>query len=191
MRNIIDYTYELRHGEKWYGEGDDKVPEFIHFLNKAEQEVKINVGEINPENFERDKLIATLRFLLSRGIKIAIAFHKADNKVPAVDKLLRENPKLIRLKREFDSNLILYWQTYRAKVHFAVVDKKHIRLDTPHPPYAGKEAMYKYDTVLLAKRWSDLFDDLIKNCQEIRLGEIEERLRILSNEEAVTPLPSK
>lgn len=173
-RRLVDKVYEHYYGEKWYREDEDKVPELINLLQKAEKTVKIVVGEINPENFERDKVINNFRYLLDKGVSISIVCHKAREKTFAVELFIKENPKLLILKKHFPEKLTLYWQKCRATVHFCVVDDRHIRLDTPHEPYRGREAMFMYDTESLAKGWSEKFDKLIENeCKEIKDEDIE------------------
>ncbi|HHT9120184.1 MAG TPA: hypothetical protein ACFYD3_06550 [Candidatus Hypogeohydataceae bacterium YC41] len=177
VESLIDYLFEVRHGEKWYREGEDKVPEMINLLREATKTVKIAVGELNPDNFEREKVIVNFSSLLGKHVEIIIVCHKADSKESAIEGFIKENPKLIELKKRFPDKLILYWQKERAEVHYCVVDEKHVRLDTPHLPYKGKVAVFKYNAEKLAKLWSERFDKLIANkdeCQEIQLEEIKE-----------------
>lgn len=177
----IKRGYEEKYKEFWYSESEDKVPELIEFLSKAQSSVKIADRDLRGDYqvasgwapyLEDAHVIGKIRCLLHQNVKIEILFHKADTKPSSIEGLIIENLQLVKLKQKHPDGLSLYWAEKMGAVDYAIADNTHICLETPHKPYGNGATVFKYETQNLARKWSERFDSALNLSHKIGLEEL-------------------
>ena len=175
LNEIVEKIHE-HYGEIWIQEGEDSKQYFKGFIRRTQCKAKILTGEFDPSFYEQQDVIDCFRDVLKQERDLLFIYNKgACNKSKGIEKLRKENPRIVGLKKQFSEQLYLYWQKKRSPIHFSTVDSKHIFIEDPHFPYEERRVLIKYRSVLLAGKWDKVFDRLLETeCEEISTNDLSE-----------------
>lgn len=143
---------------------------YIEAIKGFKQSVKIVAGEANGKLFDREDFADALRTGLRENpkAKVKIVFHKDDDKDKARLAFKDECPHLAQVKRDFLTQVYIYWAPKRARQHYAVVDEERIVFEQPNhqaeKPFWGNIVIDDY----LGREWEDRFDEYVRYCSELQ-----------------------
>jgi hypothetical protein len=172
---LIKHGREWQH-ESWYVAGEDSKPEFYAFIAKAEQELKMVVGELDPELYEKPELVEACRRVLNAGATIQVIFNaNVGTLSDAVTRLQQKNPSWVELKREYGPRLKLWWVSKRPVQHYAIVDDRNLLLEEHnHKPYGKRDVIFRYEDPKLARDYQQDFDEYTtEKAQEIDFASVD------------------
>jgi len=149
------------------GEKEAAYNELVLLMGRAEKELKLVTGELNPEFYERGWLINIWEELLDKGVRISAVF--SDQAIRELGKgpdFRESHGQISALKEVHPSNIRLYCAPERPMAHYAVADGKHVFFEDEHGPHEGRNAFFEYDSMDFASQLSGMFDQLVSALSE-------------------------
>jgi len=126
-------------------------------LGRAEESIFILADRLTPYFYQHEAIQASIAKALKKGVNVALACGP-EPKAESIDALKSKAQEL----EEKAGKITLYVLKQRPTLHFVVVDRKHVRIEKPHPPEEEKRhGVERFDEPGLARELENLFAELI------------------------------
>lgn len=137
---------------------EGNIGELGRLLGKAKKEITIVAGELENAIYEDWTVISEIEKALKKQAKLRILVGPQDWNC-----FMKEHKRLLNLTDKYKGKIAIYTAEESPKLHFAVVDNKHVGYEKEHKPGQLRDVYYEYGNKDFARKLNSVVDELIKN----------------------------